>query len=1052
MTSWQGLIVVALFLLVNNFGIQIVASERSPPTPWRPKGPFGIHCPSSAPTPVPISESKHHKKAKSSKKAIKKHKTKRASTTSVDIKQPKPHKIVKRKISRQRHPRRDATNSIQQSRTGIKKTKRGISDGDTTRDSRPSNQDRESSQRPRTTTVQIATTTEKRLSGPARTKVQKKVKKNKKDPSKEIGSDMELENIMADKPTPETKTKMVKKKRTKKHCPNSVPEQASPLNTSPGNRTLVSPTETNDVEIEEQTKLPTNQKPALEIPVHFAISSNLGRNSSTPIYLTSADNPNENTDMVPEATNSMDPNSRMEFHENMEDVTTAESTIQRDGMLDVRIPNQSETTADGEVQDENNLYALPEGETGLLTSLMNAEFVAPSNDIVAIKGETNTNSTPFTATSPVEADVLINPTTSTSLKEKEETKTQNLEQPSSLSIDDEDTNESSQEGETDASTTFNSQTRKSEIDTEDETKEGTETEIDMGGEDNNALLERAAVPSFATTDSTLLDDTNVQIIEDGNVTHVAATLDDLKKEEKGDDGMDEATTRSSEIDCTDTEAREDNQSTTTSSLHSPEDPYLEPDVVQFIGQILNEEVDEVRAWTNDETSSGTDGSILSTSLNETRGGSLIVKNLTIINDDTNDPSLEVQKEQFSGRLVDDIELMENSDSGISRINDPKELTELHESSPSVEDEILLDRRALETCEDKSTDATVSIVTWNLAEESPSEEDAQFIRSFRKDLSTASEGSDIILISGQECENIKPRRTEGRRSREYRRLMVKMLGKDYVPIALHLLGGIQFGLFVKKSLLKDIEHISVADVTCGIGNVFHNKGAIAAFLQLKARNPPNDKTSRSKSLRMIFITAHMAAHVKNSDARDADFWRISSELEAQAPEGFVPTQRSESVSNDRSFLFDSVDRAFFCGDLNYRVDLPREITEYCILRGNKDIDWVDLLKHDQLFRTMTEGRAFPGFAEGKISFAPTFKFDKETSDYDTSHKQRIPAWTDRILFKPWGTRVVTYDSVPGAQHSDHRPVYGTFRVSMEGRELPPTNRRRGKETSRSGKTE
>lgn len=128
---------------------------------------------------------------------------------------------------------------------------------------------------------------------------------------------------------------------------------------------------------------------------------------------------------------------------------------------------------------------------------------------------------------------------------------------------------------------------------------------------------------------------------------------------------------------------------------------------------------------------------------------------------------------------------------------------------------------------------------------------------------------------------------------------------------------------------------------------------------------------------------------------------------------------------------------------FRVDLPRELTEYAIVHGAEEKESLrqELMLHDQLLRTMAERRAFPGFAEGKISFEPTFKFDKETSGYDTSHKQRIPAWADRILFKPSGTRVLKYDSVPEAQHSDHRPVFGTFRVNMEGKELPERKRKR-----------
>ena len=101
---------------------------------------------------------------------------------------------------------------------------------------------------------------------------------------------------------------------------------------------------------------------------------------------------------------------------------------------------------------------------------------------------------------------------------------------------------------------------------------------------------------------------------------------------------------------------------------------------------------------------------------------------------------------------------------------------------------------------------------------------------------------------------------------------------------------------------------------------------------------------------------------------------------------------------------SVDHVFFAGDLNYRIDLPREYVEHCIIniqkcrsKGTRDeqteTKWMKkLLRRDQLLQTISSGRAFTDFNEGKITFLPTFKFDKGTSNYDTSHKQRVPAWT------------------------------------------------------------
>lgn len=142
----------------------------------------------------------------------------------------------------------------------------------------------------------------------------------------------------------------------------------------------------------------------------------------------------------------------------------------------------------------------------------------------------------------------------------------------------------------------------------------------------------------------------------------------------------------------------------------------------------------------------------------------------------------------------------------------------------------------------------------------------------------------------------------------------------------------------------------------------------------------------------------------------------------------------------------MDRVFFCGDLNYRINLPREEAEHTVLLMQKTPKEADalresLLRHDQLLGTMAEGNAFTGLCEGKIAFLPTFKFDKGTDEYDTSHKQRVPAWTDRVVFKPAGTRLLRYDSVPDALHSDHRPVFASFQVSTLGRELPPTRKRK-----------
>lgn len=93
----------------------------------------------------------------------------------------------------------------------------------------------------------------------------------------------------------------------------------------------------------------------------------------------------------------------------------------------------------------------------------------------------------------------------------------------------------------------------------------------------------------------------------------------------------------------------------------------------------------------------------------------------------------------------------------------------------------------------------------------------------------------------------------------------------------------------------------------------------------------------------------------------------------------------------------------------------------------------------------------GYQEGVIRFAPTFKVVPGSNAYNS---QRVPSWTDRILFKiasqrkqqRVGVTQLYYESVIQVDTSDHKPVCGGFVVTRtscaaedDGEEGSPSRR-------------
>ncbi|XP_074989202.1 synaptojanin-1 isoform X3 [Caretta caretta] len=195
---------------------------------------------------------------------------------------------------------------------------------------------------------------------------------------------------------------------------------------------------------------------------------------------------------------------------------------------------------------------------------------------------------------------------------------------------------------------------------------------------------------------------------------------------------------------------------------------------------------------------------------------------------------------------------------------------------------------------------------------------------------------------------------------------KTISRDYkyVLLASEQLVGVCLFVFIRPQHAPFIRDVAVDTVKTGMGGATGNKGAVAIRMLFHTSS-------------LCFVCSHFAAGQSQVKERNEDYIEIARKLS-------FPMGR----------LLFSHDYIFWCGDFNYRIDLPNEEVKELIRQQN----WDSLIAGDQLVNQKNAGQIFRGFIEGKITFAPTYKYDLFSDDYDTSEKCRTPAWTDRILWR------------------------------------------------------
>ncbi|KAL0683156.1 hypothetical protein Bca4012_050004 [Brassica carinata] len=244
------------------------------------------------------------------------------------------------------------------------------------------------------------------------------------------------------------------------------------------------------------------------------------------------------------------------------------------------------------------------------------------------------------------------------------------------------------------------------------------------------------------------------------------------------------------------------------------------------------------------------------------------------------------------------------------------------------------------------------------------------------------------------------------SMDLKLLMERKRRPAYVRLVSKKMVGILLTIWVKRSMRKHIQNVRVSTVGVGIMGYIGNKGAVSVSMSINQTF-------------FCFICTHLTAGEREVDQikRNADVHEIHKRT----------AFHSVSALGLPKHIYDH-ERIIWLGDLNYRLNLSYEKTTDLISKK----DWSKLLEYDQLVKEYKKGRAFDGWSEGTLQFAPTYKYQANSEEYTGANGKatlRKPAWCDRILSYGKGMRLVHYRRTEH-KFSDHRPVTATYMAEVE----------------------
>ncbi|KAL1297772.1 hypothetical protein AAFC00_006309 [Neodothiora populina] len=340
---------------------------------------------------------------------------------------------------------------------------------------------------------------------------------------------------------------------------------------------------------------------------------------------------------------------------------------------------------------------------------------------------------------------------------------------------------------------------------------------------------------------------------------------------------------------------------------------------------------------------------------------------------------------------------------------------------------------------KFDEMTAAVLTWNAGATKPTylKNDPKD-NNFFKDYLCSQEPPDILIFGFQELVDLEDKKVTaksffkskkkdpneqehvGHQYRAWRdhisRCIEDFMSADQAYALLHTssMVGLFSCVFVKTALRSRIKQVNASEIKRGMGGLHGNKGALIIRMVL-------DDSS------ICLVNCHLAAGQGQTASRNNDAAAILESI--CLPEALNGHNSGTFVAGgDGSMILDH-ELCIWNGDLNYRIDaMPRDT----VVRAVKENNLAKLLERDQLLLSRRKNPTFrlQVFKEMPITFAPTYKYNVGTDDYDSSEKKRAPAWCDRILFRGMG-RIKGEDYRRWeVRVSDHRPVSARFRMRIK----------------------